>query len=171
MTIAGKYGCNGDAEGLGCPSPAPYRYITKEDIVDFLGDIPQSYIDNIMDEADLDQDNKISYQEFLGLWDQEGDEKRCKDEEDVKKRRHRRANSNMSELSELSDDEFDELALKTAFSFEQDEIKNMLQAPETPVSGKRVSAANAFALEKERSTRVQSLRQSSRKNQTAQGQK
>jgi hypothetical protein len=39
-------------------------YITKGDIVDFLGgDIPQRYIDDIMAEADLNHDNKISYRE------------------------------------------------------------------------------------------------------------
>jgi Ca2+-binding EF-hand superfamily protein len=39
-------------------------FITKGDIIDFLGEnIPQRYIDDIMAEADLNHDNKISYRE------------------------------------------------------------------------------------------------------------
>jgi len=135
-------------------------FITKEDIVDFLGtNIPQSYVDDIMAEADIDKDRKISYKEFLGLWDEKGDAKMKRDHEDVKKRRHRRADSAMSEcsfVSEYSDDEFDELAVGPAFSFETDEIVKMLEdTPNTPVSGdKRISAVNAFVLEKERSLRA-----------------
>ena len=129
------------------------------------GGIPQSYVDSIMKEADLDHDNRISYREFLGLWDQKGDAKMKKDQEDVKKRRHRRADSAMSELSvasDFSDDEFDELAIRPGFSsFEEDEIAKMLDAPDTPVSGKHISAVNAFVIEKERSVRQSSVKSQS----------
>lgn len=118
-----------------------------------------------MDEADLNHDQKISYSEFLGLWDQKGDAKMKQDHEDVKQRRHRRADSTMSLISEstftsdYSDDEFDELGVQPIFSFESGEIAKMLEAPDTPVSGdKRVSAVNSFLLEKERSVREASTR-------------
>ncbi|CAB9509998.1 MAP kinase-activated protein kinase 2 (Fragment) [Seminavis robusta] len=139
-------------------------YITKADIVSLLGGgIPQSYIDDIMAEADIDNDKRISYREFLGLWDQKGDAKMKRDHEDVKKRRHRRADSAMSQASfssDLSDDEFDDFDINPTFSFEANEIAKMLEAPNTPVSGRRISAVNVFVLEKDKSLRSQSLRNS-----------
>ena len=104
----------------------------------------------------MDRDKKISYNEFLALWDQKGDAKMKQDQDDVKKRRHRRSDSAMSAASSLdfSDDAFDALGVEHNFAFEADEIVKMLEVPDTPVSGdKTISAVNAFVLEKERSTR------------------
>lgn len=132
-------------------------HITQEDIVDILGaDLPESYINGIIAEADLDNDKKISYSEFLALWNENEDERRKQDHDDVKERRHRRADSAMSLASsaDFSDDSFDALGVETRFAFESDEIVKMLSAPDTPVSGdKKISAVSAFVLEKERSSR------------------
>lgn len=149
-------------------------FITKEDIVDFLGEnIPQSYIDDIMTEADENNDKKISYDEFLALWGEETDRQMAEDREDVKDRRHRRNDSGAtgsSFLSDFSDDDgvFDQLAINPA-SFERDEIAKMLDAPDTPgCRERRVSGTNAFKLEKERSMRAVSARDESRQGSSTQ---
>ena len=145
-------------------------FITKEDIIDFLGgDIPQSYIDDIMDEADINNDKKISYDEFLALWGEEIDEQMRKDREDVKERRHRRTDSGLSTSSVYSyasegsfgedEDLFDELA-NIPTSFKSGEIAKMLDVPDTPTRERRISATAAFKLEKERSMRDASKQES-----------
>jgi hypothetical protein len=106
--------------------------------------------------------------QFLALWDHRGDAKMKQDREDVKKRRHRRAESAQSELSVTTqnssfaiseDDDFDEVIIaQPIFTFETDEISNMLYPPNTPLNGRRVSAVDAFVLEKDRSTRSGSTR-------------
>lgn len=49
-------------------------YITAGDLKVFLGhDIADDYIDDIIDEADVHQDRRISYAEFLNLWNADGD--------------------------------------------------------------------------------------------------
>ena len=49
-------------------------YITVQDLRNFLGpDIPESYLDAIIDESDLTHDHKVSYEEFLQLWNIETD--------------------------------------------------------------------------------------------------
>ena len=45
-------------------------FISAENITEILGDdISQEEIDEIIAEADLTKDNKVSYVEFLALWD------------------------------------------------------------------------------------------------------
>ncbi len=45
-------------------------YITVSNLADFLGrDVPVGFISSIIEEADLSQDHKIDYDEFLALWD------------------------------------------------------------------------------------------------------
>jgi len=52
-------------------------FISKENLRDFLGDdLPQEEIDAIIEEADSNKDNKISYPEFLALWEDKNEEKR-----------------------------------------------------------------------------------------------
>ena len=49
-------------------------YITVDNLRDFLGEnIPTSYLEAIIDEADLTRDHRISYEEFLELWNGESD--------------------------------------------------------------------------------------------------
>lgn len=50
-------------------------YITVSDLQDFLGpDIPKEYLDEIIDECDITRDHRISYEEFLELWNGESDQ-------------------------------------------------------------------------------------------------
>ena len=52
-------------------------YISAENLREFLGDdLPQDEIDEIIKEADITKDNKISYSEFLALWEDKNEEKR-----------------------------------------------------------------------------------------------
>lgn len=63
-------------------------YITVSDLRAFLGqDIPQSYIEKIINEADILHDHRVSYEEFLELWDKDTDEELKNIQTDVKKRR------------------------------------------------------------------------------------
>jgi calcium-dependent protein kinase len=49
-------------------------YITVSDLQDFLGpDIPEAYLNAVIDECDFNRDRKISYEEFLSLWNVEAD--------------------------------------------------------------------------------------------------
>jgi hypothetical protein len=51
-------------------------YITVQDLRDFVGpEVPESYLDAIIDESDLLRDHRISYDEFLSLWNTESDDK------------------------------------------------------------------------------------------------
>ena len=52
-------------------------YITTDDLGEFLGDkIAEEEINAIMKEADITHDNRISYSEFLALWEDKNEEKR-----------------------------------------------------------------------------------------------
>jgi calcium-dependent protein kinase len=63
-------------------------YITVGDLKNFLGkDIPDSYIDKVIDEADIYHDHRVSYEEFLALWDKEADEVMSQSKSDVRRRR------------------------------------------------------------------------------------
>lgn len=47
-------------------------YITAENLVDILGqDIPRDEVDKIITEADPTKDNRVSYSDFLALWENE----------------------------------------------------------------------------------------------------
>jgi hypothetical protein len=50
-------------------------------------DVPKDYLESIIDEADIKRDKRISYEEFLALWDEGEDVKRKQTLEDVKRRR------------------------------------------------------------------------------------
>jgi Ca2+-binding EF-hand superfamily protein len=63
-------------------------YITKQNIMDFLGDtISEDYANTIIDEADIYHDHRISYEEFLALWNESNDEKFKQALEEVNHRR------------------------------------------------------------------------------------
>lgn len=75
-------------------------YITVDNLATMLGnDVPKSYLASIIDAADIKRDKRISYEEFLALWDTEQDEKRQKALEDVKRRRVLHSNSILSAVS------------------------------------------------------------------------
>lgn len=51
-------------------------FITKQNILDFLGNsVSEEYANAIIDEADIEKDHRISYDEFLALWNAANDEK------------------------------------------------------------------------------------------------
>lgn len=50
-------------------------YITTSDLKEFLGeDIPDKYLTDIIEEADIRQDQRIAYDEFLAMWTDAGDQ-------------------------------------------------------------------------------------------------
>ena len=52
-------------------------YITTDDLHEFLGDkIAEEDINTIIKEAEVTHDNRISYSEFLALWEDKNEEKR-----------------------------------------------------------------------------------------------
>ena len=51
-------------------------WITVQNLRDFLGDdVPESYLDEVIDEADIVRDHRISYDEFIALWNEDDDNK------------------------------------------------------------------------------------------------
>jgi len=63
-------------------------YITKENIMDFLGEtISDAYANAIIDEADIVHDHRVSYEEFLAMWDDTNDERFKQTLEEVNNRR------------------------------------------------------------------------------------
>jgi len=69
-------------------------YITVANLADMLGsNVPKSYLSNIIEEADIKKDKRISYEEFLALWNDDEDLKREQALEDVKRRRMLHTNS------------------------------------------------------------------------------
>ena len=63
-------------------------YITVDNLKSFLGEqLPQEFLAKIIDEADLTRDSKISYAEFLALWNEDDDFKKKKTLEGVGNRR------------------------------------------------------------------------------------
>lgn len=51
-------------------------WITVANLKEFLGDdVPESYLDEVIDEADIEKDHRISYDEFIALWNEDDDQK------------------------------------------------------------------------------------------------
>ena len=49
-------------------------YITAENLIEILGeDVPRDEIDAVIEEADMTNDNRVSYSEFLALWEDNQD--------------------------------------------------------------------------------------------------
>uniref|UniRef100_A0A7S2YP88 EF-hand domain-containing protein n=1 Tax=Entomoneis paludosa TaxID=265537 RepID=A0A7S2YP88_9STRA len=60
-------------------------FISKENLRALLGDeIPQAELDAIIDEADITRDGKISYSEFLALWEDKNEGNRQKQIQEVR---------------------------------------------------------------------------------------
>jgi calcium-dependent protein kinase len=50
-------------------------YVTVENLRSFLGDdVSEDYINDVIDEVDIVRDHRVSYEEFLSLWDEKDDE-------------------------------------------------------------------------------------------------
>lgn len=66
-------------------------HITVCDLRELLGsEVPKEYLDSIIDQADIVNDKRISYEEFLQLWDIEEDQIRQRTIENVTLRRRSR---------------------------------------------------------------------------------
>lgn len=51
-------------------------WITVEDLRDFLGqDVPMDYLSQVIEECDIEGDHRISYDEFVALWNEDDDAK------------------------------------------------------------------------------------------------
>lgn len=51
-------------------------WITVRNLRDFLGDdVPETYLDEVIDGADIVGDHRISYDEFIALWNKDDDKK------------------------------------------------------------------------------------------------
>lgn len=93
-------------------------YITVNNLAEMLGsDIPKDYLASIIDEADIKRDKRISYEEFLALWDEGDDVKREQSLEDVKRRRLLHSNSILSAVSSV-----------TSFLTDRDEVLSDISA-------------------------------------------
>jgi predicted HTH domain antitoxin len=76
-------------------------YISADSLRELLGNnIPQEEINAIIKEADLNNDNRISYAEFLALWEDKNEEKREIMIEDLHK--HKASLTSISEDSKSS---------------------------------------------------------------------
>jgi hypothetical protein len=49
-------------------------WITVENLKEFLGeDVPVQYLEQVIDECDIEKDHRISYDEFIALWNEDDD--------------------------------------------------------------------------------------------------
>jgi Ca2+-binding EF-hand superfamily protein len=93
--------------------------ITVEDLKDFLGeDIPESYLEKVIDEAGVSTDHKITYEEFLALWDFDTDEVLREAKQNVGSRRVSRQASYVSTSSVSSDTDSADRTLSLSSSSE-----------------------------------------------------
>lgn len=78
-------------------------FISKENLREFLGDdLPQDEIDEIIAEVDDNNDAKISYPEFLALWEDKNEEKRDFLMEDLRAHRATLSSSSYGSLGPTS---------------------------------------------------------------------
>lgn len=127
-------------------------YITVKNVMDFLGKdiISKEYADMIIHEADITQDHRISYDEFLALWDATDDHKYGEALEDVINRRETFDSNSIdddniiasSRASSVSDD------IDTVGSIDSNEMGGP-----TPTSGGD-GGKYFFSVEKEKSIRA-----------------
>jgi len=116
-------------------------YITVANLADMLGsDVPKDYLASIIDEADIKRDKRISYEEFLALWDEGDDVKREQTLEDVKRRRLLHSTSILSAVSSV-----------TSFLTDRDDVMSDISATSDEL---HTSGGFLFQQEKAKSIRV-----------------
>lgn len=77
-------------------------YITIQNLREILGDdVPAELIDEIIDESDVTRDHRISYDEFLALFDEELEEKRFSMLQTIVTRKLTRSHYQPSSVSSL----------------------------------------------------------------------
>lgn len=75
-------------------------YITVADLSDFLGaDVPEKYLHAVIEEADIEGDQRISYKEFMALWSYEDDDRMSEVRSEVASRHLTPASSFISSIS------------------------------------------------------------------------
>ena len=80
-------------------------FISFENLREIFGDdVPKEYIDQIIDEADLKEDHKISYDEFLSMWEGELEENEIENMAGINNR-GRTVSLLADELHDSTDDE------------------------------------------------------------------
>jgi calcium-dependent protein kinase len=78
--------------------------ITVKDLKDFLGeDLPEAYLEKLIDEVGVSSDHVITYDDFLSLWNSQADEKRRDAKANAGSRHVSRANSFTSSLASSND--------------------------------------------------------------------
>lgn len=86
-------------------------WITVENLKELLGDdVPTSYLEHVIDECDIVRDRRISYDEFIALWNEEDDKVYTENLKSSYSRRSSKvSNSSFDEdntLSQPSDDDY-----------------------------------------------------------------
>jgi calcium-dependent protein kinase len=82
-------------------------YITVSNLADFLGnEVPEEFINEIIEEADVSKDHRIDYDEFLGLWDGNFDKVLAESLKDVREKRVVRCSTFFQALEEGEDGAF-----------------------------------------------------------------
>lgn len=77
--------------------------ITVKNLKEFLGeDLPDTYLEKVIDEASFSQDHTISYEEFLALWNHDADALLAHTKENVGSRRVSRAPSPTDSFDDIS---------------------------------------------------------------------
>jgi Ca2+-binding EF-hand superfamily protein len=121
-------------------------YITKKNIMDFLGDaVSEDYANAIIDEADVYHDHRITYEEFLALWNEENDEKFKEALQDVN---HRRVSFDDASIDDLTDGE--SIRTETSAESPSQESSMAIQSADTIDLG---GGSFFFGVEKEKSMR------------------
>jgi len=124
-------------------------FISKENLSALLGEeFPQSEINAIIDEADITRDGKISYSEFLALWEDKNEGNRQKQMQEVKDMAITFTNGSHSVGSERTGDSFSDSDMeidvdpmaKTSFrdSKRNSERKAHVVVPEDSNGGRKV---------------------------------
>ena len=92
-------------------------FISAANLKELLGDeFPQSEIDDIIKEADITMDGKISYSEFLALWEDKNETKYASDIHEIRKLRDAYETDGSSILSEnTSEEDVAEVASRALF--------------------------------------------------------
>lgn len=95
-------------------------FISKENLRQFLGDdMPQDEIDEIIREVDENNDNQISFPEFLALWEDKNEEKRANMMDDLRAHRATLSSSSYGGFSSVHS-----LASSSITTQQRDELRS-----------------------------------------------
>jgi len=90
-------------------------FITIDDLHDLLGEqLPDDYLDQVIDEADSNSDHKISYEEFAAMWDRQYEKTMQQISSDSEGGKLFRSSTGVTEILSDSDREQSMLSLPSA---------------------------------------------------------